>query len=483
MVPSAFVLAGGAAAHAERQAGSPGTARPGAVRAERGETSWRRARRPRSCWPASGREVLRPGARGSPGQLLRARRALAARHAGGVASPGRARARAAAAPCSSRPPPWPPSPSASGGRTRPSPAPRPRPSAGPPVTRALPLSFAQERLWFLAQLEPEPRLQRARPRPRRRHAGRGRAGAVLRRAHPASRVAAHHLPVRGRLRHPARLPGRGALPLRGGPATPARRSARAPRHSGCAIEEALRPFELSRGPLLRARLVRLGEREHELLLTMHHIVSDGWSLRVLVRELCAFYSARLDGQPARFEELPVQYADFSVWQRQWLQGAALESQLAHWKTALAGLSGLELPTDRPRPPVRTLRGARHALALPAGLSRELRALSQREGVTLFMTLLAGFQAAPLALRGPGGLRRRHRRGQPQPRRRRGADRLLRQPARPARRPLGGPDLPRAAGPVPGRRRSTPTPTRTSPSRPSSAPCAPSATAAAPRSSR
>ena len=159
-----------------------------------------------------------------------------------------------------------------------------------------------------------------------------------------------------------------------------------------ATENAQRPFDLAQGPLLRVKLVRLSEEEHVFLLTMHHIVSDGWSLGVFMRELAATYETFSTGETSSLPELPIQYADFAVWQRQWLQGEALDSLLAYWKQQLGGsLPLLELPTDRPRPPVQTYRGARHSLELPKNLTDALKALSEREGVTLFTTLLAAFK--------------------------------------------------------------------------------------------
>ena len=159
-----------------------------------------------------------------------------------------------------------------------------------------------------------------------------------------------------------------------------------------ATEEALRPFDLSGGPLLRVTLLRLDQQEHVLLLTIHHIVSDGWSTAVLFRELSALYAAYSTGKPATLPELSIQYADFAAWQREWLQGEVLEEQLSYWKKQLAGAPArLELPTDRPRPAVQSFHGARQAMALPQGLTNGLKALSRQEGVTLFMTLLAAFQ--------------------------------------------------------------------------------------------
>ncbi|MFL5357614.1 amino acid adenylation domain-containing protein, partial [Archangium sp.] len=157
-------------------------------------------------------------------------------------------------------------------------------------------------------------------------------------------------------------------------------------------EEARRPFDLAQGPLLRVGLVRLSEHSHVLLLTMHHIVSDGWSVAVLIRELSALYEAFTKGQPSPLSELPIQYADYAAWQRRWLQGEALEAQLSYWKKQLDGASrALELPTDHPRPSVQSSRGESHPVRFSKSLSEQLTALSRREGVTPFMTLLAAFQ--------------------------------------------------------------------------------------------
>jgi hypothetical protein len=156
--------------------------------------------------------------------------------------------------------------------------------------------------------------------------------------------------------------------------------------------EARRPFDLSRDVLLRATLLRLGTEEHVLLLVTHQIASDEWSTAVLYRDFAAFYTAFTTGGAASLPALPIQYADYTLWQRQWLHGERLETQLAYWTQQLAGAPPmLELPTDRPRPPVQTYRGARHALALTPALTEALNAVSRQAGVTLFMTLLGAFQ--------------------------------------------------------------------------------------------
>ena len=159
-----------------------------------------------------------------------------------------------------------------------------------------------------------------------------------------------------------------------------------------ATQEAQQSFNLSQLPLIRPILVRLSEKEHILLLTLHHIIFDGWSMGVLIKELAVLYEAFSTSNPSPFPELSIQYADFAEWQQQRLKGEALKSQLSYWKKQLGGnLPILELPTDRPRGAVQTFRGAKYSLLLPQTLNKALKELSQREGVTLFMTLLAAFQ--------------------------------------------------------------------------------------------
>lgn len=159
-----------------------------------------------------------------------------------------------------------------------------------------------------------------------------------------------------------------------------------------AAEEAQRPFDLTRGPLFRVRLLAVHPSEHVLLLTLHHSVSDGWSMNVLIRELTELYGASMAGQPSTLAPLPLQYADYAVWQRRWLQGAVRDRQLDYWLRDLGGaVPALHLPTDRLRPAVQSYRGARYTFTVPADLCGRLLKLSRRQGVTLFMTLLAGFQ--------------------------------------------------------------------------------------------
>ncbi|HEU4881106.1 MAG TPA: amino acid adenylation domain-containing protein, partial [Longimicrobium sp.] len=159
-----------------------------------------------------------------------------------------------------------------------------------------------------------------------------------------------------------------------------------------AREDAMRPFDLAEGPLFRAALLRVADGEHVLLLCIHHIVTDGWSGGVLRRELGALYAAYREGSGSPLAELPVQYADFAVWQREQLRGEALDRQVGYWKERLAGAPALlELPTDRPRPPVQSHRGARELFALPRTLLDGLQALGRGEGATLYMVLLSAFQ--------------------------------------------------------------------------------------------
>ena len=159
-----------------------------------------------------------------------------------------------------------------------------------------------------------------------------------------------------------------------------------------AVKDAQHPFDLARGPLLRVKLLRLAEEFHLLLFNIHHILFDGWSFSVFFRELTTLYEAFSTDQPSPLPELPIQYADFAVWQRHWLEGDVLESQLSYWKQQLSGtLPVLHIPTDRPRAPVQSYRGTCQSLTLSKSLTETLKILSYQEGVTLFMTLLAAFK--------------------------------------------------------------------------------------------
>jgi amino acid adenylation domain-containing protein len=158
------------------------------------------------------------------------------------------------------------------------------------------------------------------------------------------------------------------------------------------LAEARQPFDLSAGPLWRASLVKLSDLEHLVQFTVHHIISDGWSMGVLIDEVVKLYASLTAQQPLQLPELQIQYRDFAAWQRDWLNGEVLKQQLSYWEQQLAGApEALDLPTDYPRPPQQTFRAAEHAFVLPKELSESLKALMKREGVTPFMTLLAAFQ--------------------------------------------------------------------------------------------
>ncbi|HEX5708787.1 MAG TPA: amino acid adenylation domain-containing protein, partial [Pyrinomonadaceae bacterium] len=256
----------------------------------------------------------------------------------------------------------------------------------------LPLSFAQQRLWFLDQLEPGSAFYNMAVAVRLTgtldaEALRASLNEVVRR-HESLRTrfsVVGEQPVQ--LISPALQIDLPPVEVPGG--TPEEREAEVRR---LAAEEARRPFDLSKGPLLRALLLRLSAGEHVILLTMHHIVSDGWSLGVLVREVAALYEAGVGGESSPLAELPIQYADFAVWQREWLRGEVLDEQLGYWKQQLGGAtSSLELPTDRPRSAAQIARGGAVPVSIPAQLTDALKALSLQEGATLFMTLLAAWQ--------------------------------------------------------------------------------------------
>jgi amino acid adenylation domain-containing protein len=260
-----------------------------------------------------------------------------------------------------------------------------------PRTQDIPLSFAQQRLWFLAQLEPESTVYLI-PSIRWMHgklnvAALERSLYALQLRHESLRTT---FPVKDKqpiqLIQPMSYWQLPVIDLTG--LAPHVREEQAHRLIG---QEAHLPCDLVRGPLMRVRLLQLGVEEQILLLTMHHIISDGWSSEVLWRELITLYQAFVRGEMSPLPPLPIQYADFAVWQRQWLRGAVLEQHLAYWRAQLEGIPPLELPTDHLRPAIKTYRGAVQSLQLPISLQEELLVLSQREQVTLFMLLLAAFQ--------------------------------------------------------------------------------------------
>jgi amino acid adenylation domain-containing protein/non-ribosomal peptide synthase protein (TIGR01720 family) len=266
------------------------------------------------------------------------------------------------------------------------------PIAPVPRQGELPLSFAQQRLWFLHQLDPESPvynmpafLRLTGPLDPRVFA---RSLTEVVRRHETLRTTFSTLdgrPVQ-RIAPPAPVP----LPVVDLSALPEGDRDRIARR--LASEEAARPFDLSRPPVVRAQMVKLSEGDHVLLVTLHHVSTDGWSMDVLSAEIAELYGSIAGGRPARLPALPVQYADFAAWQRGWLHGELLEGQLAWWRAHLAGAPPvLELPLDRPRPPAQTYRGSREELVLPPEIVEPLQALGRREAATLFMVLLAAFQ--------------------------------------------------------------------------------------------
>ena len=288
----------------------------------------------------------------------------------------------------------------------------PAPAPAPPLRRVprggggLPLSFAQQRLWLLDQLDPgtaayvlaaavrldgplaAPALAAALAAIVRRHEVLRSTYAAAAGAAPADAAVVQRIAPPG----PVPLP---VVDLAGLPA-----AARAAAVRRLARAAAGRPFDLTTGPVLRTSLLRLARGEHVLLLALHHVAADGWSLAIFVRELSELYDAAAAGRPARLPELPVQYADFAAWQRGWLAGEALAAEVEHWRRALAGAPPLlELPPDRPRPAVQSLRGARRSILLEQRLAAALEGLARRHGATLYMVLAAGWAALLARLSG------------------------------------------------------------------------------------
>ncbi|MBV9773817.1 MAG: amino acid adenylation domain-containing protein, partial [Gemmatimonadetes bacterium] len=270
--------------------------------------------------------------------------------------------------------------------------------AAPPIERSRdarteppPLSFAQQRLWLVDRIEPGSAAYNM-PFPLRL---RGVLDPAALRASLDALVARHEA-LRTTFMESGGMPAQVVHPpapvalveqdLRDEPDAEAEAERRV-------VEEAVRPFDLARGPLLRATLLRLTDDDHVLMFTMHHVVSDGWSTRVLVREVSTFYAAYSRGEEPRLPELPVQYADFALWQRRWLSGETLQAQIDYWKRQLSGAPPLlEIPVDHPRSTGQSPRAQTFGFRISPEVSDRLRGLSRREGTTLFMTLLAGWQA-------------------------------------------------------------------------------------------
>ncbi len=254
------------------------------------------------------------------------------------------------------------------------------------------LSFAQQRLWFLSQLQQDSAAYNVSVGVRMEGplsvAALERAFGEVVRRHESLRTVIQQVdgePVQVITGPPVfRLP---KFDLRKVPAAQRETEAQL-----LLTLEAQKPFNIEEVPLFRATLLLLSPREHILLLTMHHIISDGWSRGVLVRELVQLYEAFASGRSSTLPELTVQYVDFAAWQREWLQGEVLDKQVSYWKEKLAGApSLLELPADRPRPPVQSFRGARQPVVIPQELTESLRELGESQNATLFMTLLAAFE--------------------------------------------------------------------------------------------
>ncbi|MBT2748500.1 amino acid adenylation domain-containing protein, partial [Lysobacter sp. ISL-42] len=268
----------------------------------------------------------------------------------------------------------------------------------PPITlvdrnTALPLSWAQQRLWFLDQLDHSAGAAYHMPVALQLRGELDRAALQ----NSLNRIVARHENLRTRFVSQSAAPVQVIDPMDTGfvlidhDLSDLTADAQTSAVATQSREEARAPFDLAQGPLIRGRLLRLSEHEHVLLVTQHHIVSDGWSIGVLVKEVSALYDAYRQGQPDPLPPLPIQYADYAAWQRGWLQGETLQRQATYWREQLSGAPAvLELPTDRPRPALQSYAGDRVPVRLSSEVSAQLRALSQRHGTTVFMTLLAGW---------------------------------------------------------------------------------------------
>lgn len=268
-----------------------------------------------------------------------------------------------------------------------------QPIAAAPSTEPPPLSFAQERLWFLSELEGATPAYNI-PVALRLEGELDRE--ALRRA--LVEITARHETLRAAFsseggRATQRIDPAGGVPLEVVDLRGLAETDRAVELARLAEDEAATAFDLARGPLMRARLVRLADAEHALLVTLHHIAADGWSIGVLLRELAALYPAFAAGRPSPLAPLAIAYGDFARWQREELSGEALESLLGYWRRQLAGApAALDLPLDRPRPAMPAFRAAMASFEVPAQLGRELRALSDASGATPFMAMLAVYAA-------------------------------------------------------------------------------------------
>jgi amino acid adenylation domain-containing protein len=257
--------------------------------------------------------------------------------------------------------------------------------------RPLPASFAQQRLWYLDQVQPG---QPAYNMPIAVHLQGPLDVSALQ--HALAEIVRRHEVLRTTLVAGGGIPRQVIaeslevpLPVEDlSGLDPEPRQARA---QELLRGEATRPFDLARGPLIRAGLLRLEEQEHIAVVVLHHVIADGWSLGVLIREVSALYQAFHAGEGSPLPPPAIQYADYAAWQRAWLQGEVLQAEVDHWSARLAGLPDLELPADRPAPAAQSGRGGRRTATLEPALLEGVRALGRQEGATLYMTLLAAFQ--------------------------------------------------------------------------------------------
>ncbi|MCK5574127.1 MAG: non-ribosomal peptide synthetase, partial [Bacteroidetes bacterium] len=260
-------------------------------------------------------------------------------------------------------------------------------------TNSFPLSFAQQRLWFIDQLEPGSGqynipvgfrmvgsldvrgLEEVIHRIVQRHES--LRTVFSSRDDEPIQVVASELKLKPRF-----------VDLRTTPVSRREEEARQ-----MLIEEAQQPFDLERAPLMRATVLRLQDKEYWVLLTLHHIISDGWSMSVLAKEIVSLYQTTVSGAPSLLPDLPIQYADFACWQKEWFRGEEVEKQVRYWREQLGGaVQVLDLPSDRPRPSVASYRGDSYEFDIPGDLSRSLEGLAREEDATMFMALLSGFHA-------------------------------------------------------------------------------------------
>ncbi len=268
----------------------------------------------------------------------------------------------------------------------------------PPITAAprdqdLPLSFAQQRLWVLDQMEPNNPLYNI-PRRVRMHGALDVDALTKALNEIVQRHESQRTTFSVRNGHPVQIIARTLIidvTIRD--LSTVSEEGRVVEAQQIAAEDALIPFDLATGPLLRATLLKLASDDHILLLTMHHIVSDAWSAGIFFEEFSSLYENFIAGQPPQLPDLAIQYADYSAWQRKWFRDDVLNHQLAYWREQLRGAPPvLQLPIDRPRTKIQTFQGAHETISFSPETSNALKVLGRHEGTTLFMTLLAGFQA-------------------------------------------------------------------------------------------